>query len=449
MAAVVLIAASAALGAQTFSNLTQIDIPAGQPGTTNGVGSPYPSSIAVSGVSGTITNIRVGLFGLNHTFPDDIDIVLQSPSGAIMLMSDCGGGLDLVGVNLIFDDNAAGQLPDSTQITSGTYQPTDSGTADNLPAAAPQRPFTGTTLMSLAGGTINGTWSLWVADDLAGDSGFMAQGWSIQFVTTNNMIGTFTASNGNPGGAYDYGDIGDFFNDLETNGIGGDVTLEVYSDGGAFTSAPSYSLGQTNDAMSAAPVVNLSRMASLHIIGVSSQRPVISGGGTPDSFSLVAGNGLGLDGCSYVTIEGLEFSGASGAGVFVHDFWSFGDVTNVAIKRCLFHGTTGPGLALYGIYNEMTTTVENNIFYNCRGSGTSWGGWVYGALAYRRASTTTVVRHNTVLHNHATAIGGALTYTGGNPGYGFGDMSYNIFVASAGGARCLDIELAYEPGAAD
>src|SRR5215813_10739977 len=46
----------------TFSNTNPITIP------LVGNASPYPSSIAVSGLSGTITSVTVTLTGFNHTF---------------------------------------------------------------------------------------------------------------------------------------------------------------------------------------------------------------------------------------------------------------------------------------------------------------------------------------------------------------------------------------------
>jgi hypothetical protein len=57
------------------------------------------------------------------------------------------------------------------------------------------------------------------------------------------MSGTYTCASGNPGGAFDYADIGDFFNHLETRGVAGNVVLEVFDVGGSFTSKPSYQLG--------------------------------------------------------------------------------------------------------------------------------------------------------------------------------------------------------------
>src|SRR5690606_19024847 len=55
--------------------------------------------------------------------------------------------------------------------------------------------------------------------------------------------GVYTVANGNPGGAFDYGDIGDFFDDLEDFGVNAAVILELYDDGGPFISKESYQLG--------------------------------------------------------------------------------------------------------------------------------------------------------------------------------------------------------------
>lgn len=171
--------AASATQAQTFSNSATITVPGGAPTTTSGNADPYPSNVTVSGITGTVTKATVTLTNVNHTFPDDIDILLVSPTGAsVILMSDTGGSLDLVNVNLTFDDAAASQLPDSTQIVSGTYQPTNIGAGDPFAAPAPAAPY-GTTLAVFNGTNPNGNWSLYVVDDLGGDVGSIAGGWSL------------------------------------------------------------------------------------------------------------------------------------------------------------------------------------------------------------------------------------------------------------------------------
>ncbi|CAN5580613.1 hypothetical protein BH18ACI3_BH18ACI3_17810 [soil metagenome] len=172
--------AASALQAQTFSNPAPLLVPGGAPTTTVGPASPYPSNITVSGVSGTVTKATVTLTNVSHTFPDDIDILLVGPTGAtVILMSDSGGALDVTNVNLTFDDAAAAMLPDSTQIVSGIFKPTNFVAGDTFPAPAPASPY-GTTLAGSFNGTNpNGTWRLYVADDLGGDVGSIAGGWSL------------------------------------------------------------------------------------------------------------------------------------------------------------------------------------------------------------------------------------------------------------------------------
>ncbi len=164
----------------TFSNTGLIEVPATP--TTSGPANPYPSNIVVSGVGGPISKVTVSLTNMNHTFPADIDILLVGPGGQnVVIMSDAGGGTDLVGTNLTFDDAATGNLP-TTAISSGTYQPTNIGTtADPFAAPAPavSTPIGNVPLSIFNGTTANGTWSLYIMDDAGGDLGNFAGGWSL------------------------------------------------------------------------------------------------------------------------------------------------------------------------------------------------------------------------------------------------------------------------------
>ncbi|MEZ4669460.1 MAG: hypothetical protein R3E39_16255 [Anaerolineae bacterium] len=126
-------------------------------------------------------DVNVSINGYSHTFPDDVDVLLVGPIGqTLLLMSDTGGATDIVNVNLTFDDEAAGSLPYTTQITSGTYRPTNIGAGDAFPAPAPGGAY-GTTLSVFDALNANGSWVLYVNDDLAGDVGSFSSGWSITF----------------------------------------------------------------------------------------------------------------------------------------------------------------------------------------------------------------------------------------------------------------------------
>src|SRR5205823_2927144 len=85
-----------------FANTSTITIPATGTGSTSGApANPYPATINVSGFSGNITKVVVSLSNVSHTFPDDIDVLLVGPQGQnLILMSDVGGGTDIVNVSL-------------------------------------------------------------------------------------------------------------------------------------------------------------------------------------------------------------------------------------------------------------------------------------------------------------------------------------------------------------
>lgn len=144
---------------QNFSN--------NSPTTINGdPGAPYPSSIAVSGLSGNISDVTVTFSGLTHVYPGDIDAKLVSPDGRqVMLMSDAGFGSSVSNLTLTFSKDASSTLP--TPLTSGTWLPTnieDFDGSDTFPAPAP--PINpGTSLETFNGGDGNGTWKLFVRND--------------------------------------------------------------------------------------------------------------------------------------------------------------------------------------------------------------------------------------------------------------------------------------------
>lgn len=167
--------------ADVYQNLAAIAIP------DSGAATPYPSVITVSGFSGSASQVRVTLFGLSHTFPDDLDVLLVGPTGqTVMLMSDVGGGTDVVGIDLAFEDGAAA-MPDTLALTSGLYAPTNIGAIDAMGAPAPAGPY-GTSLLTAFGAGVNGDWSLYVVDDAGQDLGSFAGGWQIEVVPAPSAV---------------------------------------------------------------------------------------------------------------------------------------------------------------------------------------------------------------------------------------------------------------------
>lgn len=153
---------------------------------SSGPASPFPLTKTVSGMSGPITDVNVLVNGFNHTYPDDVDMMLQSPAGkTVMLVSDACGGTDLTSVDWQFDDQAPAQLSDLSGPACSAFavKPSDftSGT-DTFDPPAPAGPY-GATLAALNGDDANGTWKLFIRDDLASFSGSLDEGYSLQITT--------------------------------------------------------------------------------------------------------------------------------------------------------------------------------------------------------------------------------------------------------------------------
>ena len=164
---------------QTFSQSGTTIVPAGAPVVTAGPAGPYPSLINISGLATTGVTVKsVKLGNVNHTFPDDMDIVLVSPTGqSVILMSDVGGGTDEVGLDYTFDD-AGALMADAALNPQGTYKPTNYGTPDNFPAPGPGTLTQAAPALSSFSGNPNGDWKLYIVDGFTGDVGFIGN-WSI------------------------------------------------------------------------------------------------------------------------------------------------------------------------------------------------------------------------------------------------------------------------------
>ena len=170
----------------TFSNTNNITIP------TSGAANPYPSTINVTGITQPVTKVTVVLNNLTHAWLADLDVMLVSPTGQkLMLMSDAGtdnngppvNGTPVNNVTFTFSDSAAGGVPQTHSVISGTYNPTDFSPGENLPAPAPAGPY-GTGLNAFNGANPNGNWTLYVSDDTSPDGGALGGGWTLNITTT-------------------------------------------------------------------------------------------------------------------------------------------------------------------------------------------------------------------------------------------------------------------------
>jgi len=158
---------------RSFANAQKITI------NDNAAAAPYPSSITVSGVTGVVGKVTVSLTGVNHTFPQDMDVLLVGPGDQKVILMSGAGQSALVDANLTFDDTAAFPLPNAgSPIVSGVWRPGNYLPAANLPAPAPANPY-GSALAALNNANPNGVWKLFVNDHSAGDAGQIVSGWSL------------------------------------------------------------------------------------------------------------------------------------------------------------------------------------------------------------------------------------------------------------------------------
>ena len=141
----------------------------------------YPSPIVVSGATNNTFRIRVTLYDLYTTAPDNLDVLLVGPNGAkYTLVGDVGGATEITeagAVTLTLADYPNAVLPDAGPLVTGIFKPTTCETpVTNFPAPAPAGPYVEpgcvvarTNAQSLygnfAGVTANGTWNLYVRDD--------------------------------------------------------------------------------------------------------------------------------------------------------------------------------------------------------------------------------------------------------------------------------------------
>ncbi len=183
----------------TFTNPAAITIP------SLGSATPYPSTIAVSGLEGVISSTSVTLSNLHHASPADIDMLLVGPTGAKAVpMSDVGGTASITNVTLQLADANTNTLSTVVPLVSGAFKPANNLLGDAFAAPAPTGPYTNASFSVFSNSVPNGTWSLYVVDDLNLLSGGVAGGWALNFqviglipsVTDLALYGTVTPQPG-------------------------------------------------------------------------------------------------------------------------------------------------------------------------------------------------------------------------------------------------------------
>jgi subtilisin-like proprotein convertase family protein len=163
--------AAPAAAATVFSNTAAVSIP------EHATASPYPSTNAVSGLTGLLTKVEVTISGFSHTCPGDIGVLLTGPGGQGVKLFDAAGDCTAaVDLTFTFDDDASAALPTFSGLTGGTFR-ASSYFDSRFASPAPSGTF-GTALSVFDGTNPNGTWRLFVEDFLGNDQGSIS-GWSL------------------------------------------------------------------------------------------------------------------------------------------------------------------------------------------------------------------------------------------------------------------------------
>jgi len=192
----------------------------------NATAATYPSTIAVTGQTGTISSLSVSLNNVSYAFSEDISALLVGPGGqSLILVSAVGPNCDpcstAAASNSTLTISDSGTLPTDTTAwgSAPTFKPanfgsyglgdTANGFNEDYTSPAPAAPWgdpgqhgTNATLGNTFDGlSANGTWSLYVITTQAGDdTGAIAGGWTLNLTTAATAAPTTTtlSSNTNP-----------------------------------------------------------------------------------------------------------------------------------------------------------------------------------------------------------------------------------------------------------
>ncbi|MDQ6777331.1 MAG: Ig-like domain repeat protein, partial [Actinomycetota bacterium] len=254
--------------AQVFSNPASITL--NDPNSQMGIGhdntataTPYPSTIPVSGLTGTISSISLTLSNVSYSYSQDLSVLLVSPGGQTFVpIADVGPngppGNAASNATLTISDSGTTATQFAPFSTLSTIKPIACGGFNQTwPAPAPGGPYGNQpppvnstpdcnfqTLASTFNGALpNGNWSLYVITTSGGDgTGAIAGGWSLN-ISTASVAATTTslASNNNPS---------------FTSGAGSSVTLTA-----GVTSTSTVSEGTVNFTDGAATIAGCGAVA--------------------------------------------------------------------------------------------------------------------------------------------------------------------------------------------
>lgn len=147
----------------------------------DGTASQYPFAIDVSGLDGRIDDTFVYLQNFSHSRPDDLDILLVSPTGErVLLMSDACGHFPVRNKTWRFHDGDPAMSDNGNCNLGGAggagvnFAPTSYQPGDSLPTPAPPGSYA-LSLSALDGRNPNGRWNVYINDDSSAHSGYLGK----------------------------------------------------------------------------------------------------------------------------------------------------------------------------------------------------------------------------------------------------------------------------------
>ena len=428
---------------------------------SNQAGESSPTYL-LSAACGAANPTEIGTLGAFtvHAILDVVGFTAGAPAQEIDLRFPSGAGFSLASGSGVAD---VGPFPQSAT-TNATIEVANQGTGSALNiSSATATGATGCTPgtvafpASVAAGTQGniqipvtlgagvGNWSftLTVNSNDANEAAY-----TITVQGTAGMSGTYTVI---AAGGGDYTDPGAAFDDLEDFGIAGATIIEIGA--GTYTSNASYELGSDVGGGTTDPVRGTSTTNTLTIRNATGATPIISGDAFIDPVAGTETGAMSVNGVSNIIIEGLEFTGGTGFGLFVsfdasNDLTLAGQFANYAtdltVRKCVFHSiTNGAGLLITGNsapYHDIL--IENCMLYNNGIGNSAYGLNMPGAIGFFWPGENIVIDHCTILNDAGTTAAAtgqpaAIGWTGGPEGVrGWPTINNSILVADGTNLPC-------------
>ncbi|MCW2739304.1 Ig-like domain-containing protein [Nocardioides sp.] len=148
---------------------------------------PSPSTVAVSGLPKSVTDVNLVLNDLDLDYLGDTELVLESPDGRrAHVLSDAGGYDTIENLTLTLDDEAAEPMRRGRIPVSGSYQPVnhDDGDTSEFVGGLDTKNLS-SALSTFDGADPNGAWKLYVEQEYCCNEGAISGGWALQITTAD------------------------------------------------------------------------------------------------------------------------------------------------------------------------------------------------------------------------------------------------------------------------